>query len=425
MGHHNKRKSGLKPAFLCVKTLTVKKSGGNMLSARYKEMLNRKSVIRDMFYFACKQAELYGAENVFDYSLGNPSVPVPEAYDNKIKELLDDPDFISVHGYSPNLGIMAVREQIAAYLNKTYRMPYAADHIFMTSGAASAICHALRCVVGEGEEVVVFAPFFPEYRPYIELNGGVMRVVEADTESFQIDFGKLEECLNEKTAAVLVNSPCNPSGVVFSEETLKKLSALLTEKQNRYGHEIFIISDEPYREIVFDGKTVPYVSRFYDNTLSCYSFSKSLSVPGDRIGYVAANPACAGAELIAPMCGQISRGLGHNCPTAVIQRAAGALIGTTADLSVYETNMNLLYDAFTSAGCECVRPDGTFYLFPKSPESDARAFCEKAKHANLIFVPGDSFGCEGYFRVAFCKDTETVERSIPVLQRFMRETYGR
>ena len=396
-----------------------------MLSKRYKEMLNQKSVIRDMFYFACDRIETHGADNVFDYSLGNPSVPVPEAYNRKIKEVLENPDFVSVHGYSPNLGILSVREKIAAYLSKTYGLPYKAEHIFMTSGAAGAICHALRCVVEAGEEVVVFAPFFPEYRPYIELNGGVMRTVEPDTETFQIDFEKLDRIISEKTAAVMVNSPCNPSGVVLSENTLKTLASLLTEKQRKYGHEIFIISDEPYREIVFDGKTVPYVSRFYDNTLSCYSFSKSLSVPGDRIGYVAANPACAGAELIAPMCGQISRGLGHNCPTAFLQRVVGDLIGTTADLSVYETNMNLLYDAFTASGCDCVRPDGTFYLFPESPEPDAKAFCDKAKQVNLIFVPGDSFGCAGYFRVAFCKDTATVERSIPVLQKFMRETYGR
>ena len=396
-----------------------------MLSKRYKEMLNQKSVIRDMFYFACERIETHGADNVFDYSIGNPSVPVPEAYNRKIKELLEEPDFVSIHGYSPNLGILSVREKIAAYLSKTYGIAYQAEHIFMTSGAASAICHALRCVVEPGEEVVVFAPYFPEYRPYIELNDGVMRVVEADTKAFQIDFDRLEQALNEKTAAVIVNSPCNPSGVVLSEETLKKLAALLTEKQKEYGHEIFIISDEPYREIVFDGKMVPYVSKYYDNTLSCYSFSKSLSVPGDRIGYVAVQPACVGAELIAAMCGQASRGLGHNCPAAFVQLAVGELIGTTADLSVYETNMNLLYDAFTSLGCECIRPNGTFYLFPKAPEQDAKAFCDKAKYANLMFVPGDSFGCAGYFRVAFCKETETVRRSIPVLQRFMRETYGR
>ncbi|MBO4520805.1 MAG: pyridoxal phosphate-dependent aminotransferase [Alphaproteobacteria bacterium] len=396
-----------------------------MLSKRYKEMLSQKSVIRDMFYFATERIETHGADNVFDYSIGNPSVPVPEAYNKKIKELLENPDFLEVHGYSPNLGVLSVREKIAAYLKKTYGVPYEAEHIFMTAGASSALCHAIRCVMEPGEEVVVFAPYFPEYRPYIELAGGTMRVVEADTKAFQIHFDELEKALNEKTAAVIVNSPSNPSGVVFSEETLKKLADLLHEKQKKYGHEIFIISDEPYREIVFDGKTVPYVSKYYDNTLSCYSFSKSLSVPGDRIGYLAANPACVDANMIAQMCGQISRGTGHNCPTAFIQLAIGDLIGTTADLSVYETNMNLLYDAFMSLGCECIRPDGTFYLFPKAPEPDARAFCDKAKYANLIFVPGDSFGCPGYFRVSFCKDTRTVERSIPVLKEFMHRTYGR
>ena len=395
-----------------------------MLVQKYKELLNQKSAIREMFRFACEQAERYGAENVFDYSLGNPSVPVPDEYNKTIEKLLESPDFVSVHGYSPNAGIVSVREKIAAYLNKTYGMSYTAEHIFMTSGAAAALCHAIRCVAGLGEEVVVFAPYFPEYRRYIEDPGAVMRVIPADTKAFQIDFERLEQVLNEKTAAVLVNSPCNPSGVVFSDATLKKLAALLLKKQKEYGHDIFIISDEPYREIVFDGKQTPYVSKYYDNTLSCYSFSKSLSVPGDRIGYLAANPACSEAQLIVPMCVQISRGLGHNCPTAFVQRAVGEVIGLTADLSVYETNMNLLYDAFTSLGLECIRPNGTFYLFPKSPEPDAKAFCDKAKEANLIFVPSDSFGCEGYFRLSYCKDTETVERSIPVLQDFLRKTYS-
>lgn len=394
-----------------------------MIPAKYLEMLDAKSVIRDMFYFACDQIEKYGHENVFDYSIGNPSVPVPEAYKETLRALLNDPDFVKIHGYSANLGIMPVREKIADYLNKTYQMNYTAEHIFMTSGAASALCHAIHCVCDAGEQIIAFAPYFPEYKPYVNLAGGELKIVPADTRSFQIDFHKFEDTINEKTAAVIVNSPCNPSGVVFSEKTLTQLAEILRRKQKEYGHDIFIISDEPYREIVFDGKTVPYVSKFYDNTLSCYSFSKSLSIPGDRIGYLAANPACSHADMIASLCGQISRGMGHNCPTAFIQLAIGELIGTTADLSVYETNMNLLYDAFKELGFECLRPDGTFYLFPKALEDDARAFCEKAKKYNLIFVPGDSFGCAGYFRVAYCKETEKVKNTIPVLRRFVETEY--
>lgn len=394
-----------------------------MLSDKYAGMLNQTSVIRDMFYFACDRAEKYGSDNVFDYSIGNPSVPVPREYNETIKDLLDDPDFVLIHGYSPNLGILSVRESIAAYLNKTFDMSYGAEHIFMTSGAASALCHAIRCVMRPGEEVIAFAPYFPEYRPYVELADGTLKVVQADTETFQINFDRLKEALNEKTAAVIVNSPCNPSGVVFSDKTLKELSGILEEVQRKFGHEIFIISDEPYREIAFDGIRVPYVSKYYANTISCYSFSKSLSVPGDRIGYLAVNPSAAGADILVPMCGQVSRGLGHNCPTAFVQLAVGKMIGKTADLSVYERNMNLLFDAFNSLGMECVRPNGTFYLFPKSPEPDAKSFCEKAKYHNLIFVPGDCFGCPGHFRVSFCHDTDTVRRSIDALKDFMRKTY--
>ena len=394
-----------------------------MLSEKYAGMLNKTSVIRDMFYFACDRAEKYGSDNVFDYSIGNPSVPVPAEYNETIKKLLDDPDFVSIHGYSPNLGILSVRESIAAYLNKIFDMSYGAEHIFMTSGAASALCHAIRCVMRPGEEVIAFAPYFPEYRPYVELADGTLKVVPADTETFQINFDKLKEALNEKTAAVIVNSPCNPSGVVFSDKTLKELSGILEEAQRKFGHEIFIISDEPYREIAFDGIRVPYVSKYYANTISCYSFSKSLSVPGDRIGYLAVNPSAVGADILVPMCGQVSRGLGHNCPTAFVQLAVGKMIGKTADLSVYERNMNLLFDAFNSLGMKCVRPNGTFYLFPKSPEPDAKSFCEKAKYDNLIFVPGDCFGCPGHFRVSFCHDTDTVRRSIDALKDFMRKTY--
>ena len=250
-------------------------------------------------------------------------------------------------------------------------------------------------------------------------------MVPADTQAFQINFEAFEELVSKKVAAVLVNSPNNPSGAVYSEETLRRLADILRKKQEEYGHDIFLISDEPYREIAFDGKQVPYVSSLYENTISCYSFSKSLSLPGERIGYVAVNPACREAETIVNMCGQISRGTGHNCPPSLIQLAVAEVIDRTADLSVYETNRNLLYDCLTGLGFTCVRPEGTFYIFPKALEEDANAFSQKALAYDLILVPGDTFGCPGYFRMAYCIDTEKVKRSLEALERFVRTEYGK
>ena len=294
----------------------------------------------------------------------------------------------------------------------------------MTSAAASAIAHAVRCVTAPGDEVVTFAPFFPEYRPYIEQTGAVLKVVPADTSSFQINFDEFEKLMNRNVQAVLINTPNNPSGIVYSSDTLKKLAHILEDKQKAYGHEIFIISDEPYREIVFDGVDAPYVSGFYDNTLSCYSYSKSLSIPGERIGYVAVNPAAKDADMIVSMCVQISRGIGHNCPSSIIQMAAARCVSMTSDLSVYEKNMNLIYNKLVELGFEVVKPGGTFYIFPKAMEEDAKVFCEKAKKYDLILVPGDTFGAPGYFRMAYCIDTEKVERSLPALERFVKDEYG-
>jgi aspartate aminotransferase len=273
--------------------------------------------------------------------------------------------------------------------------------------------------------VLTFAPYFPEYHPYIDLTGAVLKVVPANTEDFQINFTLFEEMLTEKTAAVLINTPNNPSGVVYSTETIKKLSDLLRKKEKEFGHEIFIISDEPYREIVFAGEDTPYVSKFYHNSLSCYSYSKSLSVPGERIGYVAVNPDCVDSDLIVSMCGQISRGIGHNCPPSIIQLAIAEVVDLTADMSVYETNMNLIYQKLIELGFTCVKPGGTFYIFPKALEDDAKVFCQKALKYDLILVPGNSFGCPGYFRMAYCIDTEKVERSLHALEKFVKIEYGR
>ena len=394
-----------------------------MISQKYKDMLGQKSVIREMSAAGHKMGEEIGFDNVFDYSLGNPSVPAPKKVEDVIKKLLEETEPLSLHGYSEGHGILQVREKIAAYLAKTYDIPYTYEDIFMASGAAGALAHAFRAVVCPGEEIITFAPFFPEYRPYIETTGAVLKVVPANTETFQINFEAFEQMITEKTAAVLINTPNNPSGIVYSTETIRKLAEVLSKAQEAYGHDIYIISDEPYREIVFSGVDAPCVSKFYANTIMCYSYSKSLSLPGERIGYVAVNPDCKDAALIVHMCTQISRGIGHNCPASLLQLTVAELLGETSDLSVYEENANILYDALTKMGFSCVRPGGTFYMFPRSPEEDAKAFCQKALAYNLVLVPGDSFGCPGFFRISYCVPTEKVKRSLAAFEK-LAQAYG-
>ncbi len=394
-----------------------------MIVQKYKDMLGKKSVIRQLSEFATARGAEIGYDNVFDFSLGNPSVPVPQKFTDVMIDMLQNRDPMELHGYSQSLGNPSVREKIAQSLNKRFGMNYTGNHIFMTTGAAGAIAHAIRCVTQPGDEILTFAPYFPEYQPYINLSGAVLKVVPANVENFQINFKAFEEMLTDKVMAVLINTPNNPSGMVYTAETLKKLADVMSAKEKEYGHDIFLISDEPYREIIFEGIDAPYVSTFYPNSLSCYSYSKSLSLPGERIGYVAVNPACTDAEYITNMCGQISRGTGHNCPPSIIQLAVAEVLDLTADLSVYETNMNILYKELTALGFECIKPGGTFYMFPKALEEDAIAFCEKAKKYDLILVPSDSFGVGGYFRIAYCIDTEKVERSLDAFRKFVKTEY--
>lgn len=394
-----------------------------MINEQYKKMLEGKSVIRKLSEAAAARGKEIGYENVFDYSLGNPSVPVPEKFTEVMIELLKTKNSMELHGYSPSLGIASVKDKIAQSLNKRFGMNYTGNHIFPTTGAAGALAHAIRCVTKPGDEVLTFAPYFPEYNFYVNMTGAKLKVVPADTKNFQINFKHFEEMLDEKTAAVLINTPNNPSGAVYNRETLKKLAELLLRKQKEFGHDIFLISDEPYREIIFEGVDAPYVSEFYDNTLSCYSYSKSLSLPGERIGYVAVNPKCRDAQLISAICGQISRGIGHNCPSSIIQLAVSQVLDETSDMSVYEVNRNLLYQELTSLGFTCVKPGGTFYIFPRALEEDAEIFCQKALKYDLILVPSDSFGVPGYFRMAYCIDTEKVERSLYALRKFVKENY--
>lgn len=394
-----------------------------MLIQKYVDMLNDKSVIRTLSEFAVRRGQEIGYENVFDYSLGNPFVPVPREFTKTCINLLEREEPGRLHGYSQSLGIPEVRKKVAQSLNRRFGMNYRAEHIFMTSGAAGALAHAFRLVAEEGDEIITFAPFFPEYNPYVNLTGAVLKVVEPQTEDFQINVEAFEALVGKKTRAVLINTPNNPSGVIYSKATLEKLAEILERKSKELGHRIYLISDEPYREIAFMGVEAPYVSKFYDHTISCYSFSKSLSLPGERIGYVAINPACPEGETMIQMCGQISRGIGHNCPASLIQLAVAEHLDKTAELSVYETNGMLLFEELIKLGFTCVKPQGTFYLFPKALEEDAKIFCEKALKYDLILVPGDSFGCPGYFRMAYCIETEKVERSLAALRRFVETEY--
>ena len=392
-----------------------------MISKKYSSMLNNTSIIREFAQYASKRAAEIGAENVFNYTIGNPSVPTTDDFNKGLIDLIQNEDSLALHGYSPTLTIYSVRKAVAESLNRRFGMEYVPEDIFMTSGAAGALAHAIRCVTEPGDEVITFAPYFPEYVPYVDGTGAVLKVVPADITSFQINFDAFLEMMNPNVQAILINSPNNPSGIVYSTETITHLAQILTEKQEEYGHDIYLISDEPYREIVFEGTDSPFISKFYDNTICCYSFSKSLSLPGERIGYVAVNPKCKDAELIINMCGQVSRFTGHNCPSSLIQLGVARVLDETSDLSIYEKNKNILYKELTAMGYECVEPGGTFYMFPKTPIADANEFCNMTAHElDLILVPGDSFMCPGHMRLAYCTTTEMVERALPRFEKAIR-----
>ena len=392
-----------------------------MISKKYSAMLNNTSIIREFAQYASKRAAEIGAENVFNYTIGNPSVPTTDDFNRGLIDLIQNEDSLALHGYSPTLTIYSVRKAVADSLNRRFGMEYVPEDIFMTSGAAGALAHAIRCVTEPGDEVITFAPYFPEYVPYVDGTGAVLKVVPADITSFQINFDAFLEMMNPNVQAILINSPNNPSGIVYSTKTITRLAQILSEKQEEYGHDIYLISDEPYREIVFEGTDSPFISKFYDNTICCYSFSKSLSLPGERIGYVAVNPKCKDAELIINMCGQVSRFTGHNCPSSLIQLGVAKVLDETSDLSIYEKNKNILYKELTAMGYECVEPGGTFYMFPKTPIADANAFCNMTAHElDLILVPGDSFMCPGHMRLAYCTTTDMVERSLPLFEKAIK-----
>lgn len=393
-----------------------------MLNQQYTNMLNEKDIIFEIFNYSQKRTKEIGAENVYDFSLGNPSVPAPSSVRSVIEEKLETLDPLSLHGYSPGPGIPDVRENIAADLNRRYGCHYTASNIFMTAGAAGALAHALRAVSNPGDEVLAIAPYFPEYKPYTAGAGLKLKVVPADIDTFQVPFEALEKMLTPEVSAVLINSPNNPSGIVYSTPTIRRLAEILTRKSAEYGHTIFLISDEPYRDIIFSRTDSPYIANYYADTITCYSFSKSISLPGERIGYLAVSPDSPYADRIIELCPQISRTTGHNGAASLLQHTVGEVCSMTSRLSIYETNKNLLYQALTEYGYHCVEPGGTFYMFPRSLEPDSMAFCKRAMEMDLMLVPGDNFGCPGHFRIAYCVPEERVKKALPVFRR-LAESY--
>ena len=392
-----------------------------MLNERMVGLGTARSVIRELFEYGKQRAAVVGEENVFDFSIGNPSVPAPPSVNEEAIRLLRETDPVLLHGYTSASGDNAVKSTLAAALNARFGMDYTGDNLYCTVGAAAALCCCLNGLCCPGDEFVVFAPYFPEYKVFIEGAGGKMTLIPPEIDGFQIDFAAFEASVNERTKAVIVNSPNNPSGVVYSEATIQKLAALLEAKSAEYGHPIYIIADEPYREIVYDGVDVPYIPKYYANTLVCYSWSKSLSMPGERIGYVAVPNAVEDWELVFAAVAGAGRSLGYVNAPSLFQRVAAACVNDTADLSVYAANRRLLLDGLRGMGFTCVEPGGTFYIFPRTLEADDAAFSERAKKHDLLVVPGSGFGAPGHVRISYCVPTARIERALPVFEKLAAE----
>ncbi len=393
-----------------------------MLNQALVGLGKKRSTIRELFEYGNARAKAVGRENVFDFSIGNPNVPAPEAVRETLLRLIQNTDPAVLHGYTSAQGAETVREQTAQSLNRRFGTTYRADSLYMTVGAAAAISICFRALACAPEdEFVVFAPYFPEYAVFIEQGAGAKCViVPPRPQDFQIDFEALGRMLNPHTKAVVINSPSNPAGTAYSAETLERLSALLREKSDAFGHTIYLISDEPYREIVYDGLELPCPARFYPSTLMCYSYSKSLSLPGERIGYVAVPDVPEAADLYAAVCGA-GRILGYVNAPSLFQYVTAECAGQTADLSVYAENRNLLYEGLTGMGYRCVKPQGAFYLFPQTLEPDDRAFCERAKKYDLLLVPGSDFGAPGHMRISYCVQTDKIRRALPLFQKLADE----
>lgn len=384
---------------------------------------SNRNIMREIFEYGKLRAGEIGAENVLDFSLGNPSVPPPPQVNDILREILNGPQGSAIHAYTSAQGGQDARAQLARSLSRRFGQAYGPDDLYLTVGAAAALSCCFRGLACPGDEFILLAPYFTEYHVFVVQNGGVPVVVPPDYDTFQPDFAALEAAITPRTKGVVVNSPNNPSGAVYSAETLTRLAELLRDRALAYGHPIYIISDEPYREIVFDGQTCPWLPDFYSDTLVCYSYSKSLSLPGERIGYVLVPPALAEHDLVyAAVCGA-GRALGYINAPSIFQQVAARCDGLTADCSVYQRNRDLLYRGLTDLGYTCAEPAGTFYLLLKSPEPDAAAFCARAKALDLLFPPTDDFACPGWCRIAFCTATEQVEKALPVFQTLARE-YG-
>ena len=394
-----------------------------MIANKMVGLVNNNSAIRMMFEEGKRLAAEFGAENVYDFSLGNPNVPAPAGLNAAIKEILDEEQSTFVHGYMNNAGYEDVRETIATSLNRRFETSFSKDNIIMTVGAAGGLNVILKTLLNPGDEVIAFAPYFLEYRSYINNYDGVLVEVSPDTETFMPNLAEFEEKITAKTKAVLINNPNNPTGVVYSEEVIKKLAKIMEDKQNEFGTEIYLISDEPYRELAYDGVEVPYLTKYYNNTVVGYSFSKSLSLPGERIGYLVIPTEMPDYKNVFAAASIANRILGFVNAPSLIQRAVAKVIDEQTDIEYYNRNRELLYGSLKEYGFECIKPEGAFYLFVKSPVADEKEFCNKAKAYNILMVPGSSFACPGYVRIAYCVAYETIERSLPSFKK-LAEDFG-
>ena len=395
-----------------------------MVNQEYYNLGTAPSVIRQLFAYGLEQAKVVGPEKVYDYSLGNPSIPAPKKVNESIKKIVDETDSIKLHGYSMAPGFEEARAAVAKDLAARFGLEVKASELFFTCGAAPALISIIKALLVDADsEIMAIAPFFPEYRPFVTANGGKLVVVPADTKAFQIHLDAVEERITKHTQAIIVNSPNNPSGVVYTEETLKGLAALLERKSAEYGHPIYIIADEPYRELVYGGVKVPFIPCLYKNTIVCYSYSKSLSLPGERIGYVYVPGFADDSHAVYAAISGAARIMGHVCPPTLVQKVIELCAEERPDLVAYDENRNLLYNSLTEMGYECAKPDGAFYLFVKAPNGDAVAFSEKAKlEHNLLVVPADGFGCPGFFRLSYCVSNDMIRRSLPAFKA-MIESY--
>ena len=392
-----------------------------MVNQEYYNLGTAPSVIRQLFAYGLEQAAKVGADKVYDYSLGNPSIPAPKKVNESIKKIVDEIDSIKLHGYSMAPGFEEARAAVAKDLAARFGLDVKASELFFTCGAAPALISIIKALIVDADtEIMAIAPFFPEYRPFVNANGGKLVVVPADTKAFQIHLDEVEKRITKHTQAIIVNSPNNPSGVVYTEETLKGLASLLERKSAEYGHPIYIIADEPYRELVYGGVKVPFIPCLYKNTIVCYSYSKSLSLPGERIGYVYVPGFADDSHAVYAAIAGAARIMGHVCPPTLMQKVIELCAEERPDLAAYDENRNLLYNSLREMGYECAKPDGAFYLFVKAPNGDANAFSEKAKlEHNLLVVPADGFGCPGYFRLSYCVSNDMIRRSLPAFKAMM------